>query len=130
MKHLELRIRDERAGMSGALIQFSSLLRALAKVVGNALSGEWEVFRGACGYGEQVCALEAALTAKDSTVVEGKNLLPALLSDVEYFDNVRIRLKEVDVEFGIHDNTFHFVKGDARLLEQIATEFKTTEIVS
>ena len=129
MKRYELRIHDEREGVPGVLVEFSALLNGLSKSIGEILNKNWEIFRGTYGYGEKVCSIEDCLDHQESIVISGTELLSLLLSNTEYFDNARIRLQEGWIEFGVFDNTFHYVRGERHLLEDIAAQFHTTEIV-
>lgn len=129
MSHLELRIHDERKDVKGFLIPFGIFINMLIKVIGQPIYGNWKVYRGAEGYGKGICSIEDTLNARESTIVDGSKLMPLLLSKKEYFNNARIRLCQENIEFGIHDNTFFYVKGERKKLVEIAALFKSVELI-
>ena len=125
----ELRIFDHWAENPKLLAPLSTLLRVLQALHVPGLTGRWEIFRGASGYGEMVCRLESLLEGQASLVIDASEVLQVLLNGNEYFDHAQIRLLDGDVEFGIHDSTFLFVRGQSNLLNQVKPMFKDVEIV-
>ncbi len=128
MTKFELRIHDE-GKESGILIGFNMFMHALVDCIGSKLDQQWEIFHGACGYGELICSVEDSLEDVQAIYIDPANLIEVLLEGAEYFNNVRIRIADSDIEFGIHDNTFFNVIGQREELEQIAAFFTRTEIL-
>ena len=124
----ELHIFDMQSGRR-TLIPFSVFLESLLEEFGQHLRGEWRIFHGADGYGELVIAIADSLKETTSVVVNSAELLPVLLSGEEYFEDARIEAIGTNVEFGISDSSFLFVRGNRDNLEKIAKRFDKVEVI-
>lgn len=128
MKQYELRIHDERSQGSNILISFSTLLSCLVKLFPNILEGQWEIFQKAYGYGENVCKIEERLESENTMTINSEELFPNLLAGDEYFNNVRMKKIHTNIEIGVFDSTFLYMRGSRRELEKVGECFKKTEI--
>ena len=122
MTMFELHIFDMQSGRR-TLIPFSVFLESILEELGQHLRGEWRISHGADGYGELVIAIADSLMETTSVVVNSAELLPALLSGEEYFEDARIEAIGTNYEFGISDSSFLFVRGNQDDLERIAKHF-------
>jgi hypothetical protein len=125
----ELRIFDRWSKDDRLLTPLSVLLRVLLGICPEKLRGEWKLLKGAYGYGEKVCEIEDSLAGAEFVKVDGQNLRHLLAENEQYFDNARITVPSSGLEFGIHDSTFLYVKGDRTLLDEVAAEFRDTDSV-
>lgn len=131
MNIVELRIHDTRNDNSNILIPFSLLMGCLKQVLPDIIFREWEVFQGAYGYGESVCNIESQLEEQDSiTIPSDSSVIHKLISGEEYFNNGRMKSVESQIEIGIWDSTFLYLRGNRELAENVAKFFNNVEIVS
>jgi len=126
---VELRIFDLRDD-NKALINFSDFLNMIKFLFNDFINNEWEIFKGAYGYGEKICEIEDKLENKNSIKINAKELLPYISNEQQYFDNAKIRVNNLNMEFGIHDSTFYFIRGDLDLLNNLSIKFKNTQVVN
>ena len=125
----ELRIFDRWTENDKLLTPLAVLLQLLAKVCPERIRNRWTIFRGASGYGERVCEIEDALEASDSIVVDSEEMLHLLCAGSQYFNHARIRVDASNTEFGVHDSTFLFVRGNEETLQDLKGTFRETELV-
>lgn len=125
----ELRIFDRWSKNDRLLTPLSVLLGLLLEICPEKLRGEWRILKGAHGYGERVCEIEDSLANIAFVTVDGESLLHLLAEEEQFFDNARITVLSSGLEFGIHDSTFLYVKGDSTLLDEVAARFRDTDAV-
>jgi hypothetical protein len=126
----EVQIYDRRPGTESQLAPLGELLRHLQQLAPDTLTGRWRVLRGAyAGYGRTVTDIENALVDNEYVDLEAEDLFPILLSDEEYFYNVRIEKVCEDIELGVFDTTYLYLRGPSRLVQEAAKRFKDVVIV-
>lgn len=123
----ELRIFDKRDDGSGLLVPLSGLLRTVESLRPTALSGSWLVLPGSHGFGAFVCDLEDQIEERGVVLVDGARLFPLLMDGREYFFTGRMRSCEDELEIGIEDSTYLYLKGDAGLLDRVASRYAAIE---
>lgn len=124
----ELRIHDEKDNDSNILIPFNNFIGCLQIIFPDILSGKWKIFKNAYGYGKIVCEIDEFVWNKGSLTIKGEDLFPVLLTGDEYFNNVRMKKVDEDIEIGIFDSTFIYMRGDWERLEKVRPFFKKTDI--
>lgn len=103
-----------------------ALVPALLAVYPTLMAYRWEVLPGAWGYGDWVCALEDRLPTTGTTFVNSSEVIGALEAG-ESFYNVRLRITELGLEFGLIDSAFLYVRAEKHLLESVAGHFQSIE---
>ena len=126
----EVQIYDRRPSTESQLAPLGELLRHLQQLAPGTLTGRWRVLRGAyAGYGAMVTGIEEALAGEEYVELEGENLFPVLLSDEEYFYNVRIKKVSEDIELGVFDTTYLYMRGPSQLVQEVAALFKNVIVM-
>lgn len=122
----ELRIFDmdnERR----STISNCEIINAFDKVEANITKGEWSLFKGAYGYGEYICSLEDELRDKYMITVDGNTLFDIIKLNEEYFFHVHLHKCHTDIQFGLFDSTFYFVRSEnSAFLKKLQLLFKNT----
>jgi hypothetical protein len=126
---MELRIFDRRADGSRLLVPLSDFLRIIEGLRDSGFSGQWKVLPGSHGYGEYLCNIEDQIQQKGYVVVRGEDLFPILMDGFQYFYTGRIQSCEEDLELGIEDSTYLYLKGDPDLLRVVASRYSKTTLL-
>lgn len=124
----ELKIFDKVEGES-YLISFGELIKRLEQIDSNLINGEWEIVNGAYGYGELICSIEDELKNGQQYIIDGKTIFSVLKSEEEYFYHVCMKKISSDIEIGIFDSTYLFIRSNSDvLIKQIINCFKDIQV--
>ena len=124
----ELRIFD-RDETQNRIVGNHCIVNALDKVDASIARGPWSVYKGVFGYGESICLLEDETSAGDIVTVDGDELFNLIRSEKEWFFNVCLHKHNSDIQFGLTDSTFYYVRSENEdLLTRIKTFFKNTSL--
>ena len=124
----ELRIFD-RDETQKRIVGNHRIVNALDKVDASITRGPWSVCKGVFGYGENICLLEDETDVGDTVTVDGDELFNLIRSEKEYFFNVCLLKHNSDIQFGLTDSAFYYVRSEnEELLRRIRTFFKHTSL--
>ncbi|GAA0178454.1 hypothetical protein SH2C18_15100 [Clostridium sediminicola] len=126
----ELRIFD-KVDNNKYILELGYLVKIVNSIDGVVLKGEWEIVRGAYGYGEAICQIEDKLNNGERCFVSDNEIFPLLLEDEQYFYHVTMMKVGSDISIGVFDSTFLFIKSDdERLICEIMNHFKNIQLLN
>lgn len=125
----ELRIFDKEKGFD-YILSLSELIKAIEEFDRNILNGLWVIKKGAYGYGEIICAIEDKLKSNEQIIVESSMIFPLLKSNEEYFYHVCMKKQNYDLEIGVFDSTYLFIRNNCtELLNYIKNKYKEVQFL-
>jgi hypothetical protein len=123
----ELKVFDATDGTSDILVDLLPLIAAVLAVSPTAVNWHWFLLRGAYGYGEYVCELEAQASVQDAVAVDLNEVIEHLRNG-EYFDHAEFIAPDEHVEVARIDSTFLRLRGPEALVLSCAQQFDATEV--
>lgn len=126
----ELRIFDKDHEQRHVISNYE-IINAIDKVETNITKGEWDLYKGAYGYGEYICLLEDEMKDKDMITVDGSKLFSIIRSKKEYFYHVCLHKCNSDIQIGLFDSTYYFIRSEnTTLLKNLQLLFKNTSLIN
>lgn len=124
----ELRIFDKEKDFD-YIIGLCELIKVIEEFDRNILSGPWIIKKGAYGYGETICSIEDELKNNDQFIVESSVIFPLLKLNEEYFYHVCMEKQNYDLEIGVFDSTYLFIRNNCtELLNYIKNKYKKVQL--
>jgi hypothetical protein len=125
----ELRIFDKSKN-ENLIIPIRNLIKIMESIIPNIFNALWSINKCAYGYGERVCSIEDELNYCNEIEINGEDIFPILKSGEEYFYNVCLNQADADIQFGVFDSTFLFIRSNnIFLLKKVQSSFNNTRII-
>lgn len=125
----ELRIFDHDPNRPSLLIPLSELLLALSRYDSECITGQWVIIGRCSGYGETVGRVSKETRQFGSAIIEANDIVPKILTGEEWFEDVAMYNCRSGIKIGTVDSTYHFVRGNRKLLRYVAPQFGHTSWV-
>lgn len=126
----ELRIYDKNDNQK-QVISNNEIINSLDVVDSNITKGKWDILKGMYGYGEYICLLEDEFKDKDIITVDGDKFFGIIRSKKEYFFHVCLHKCNSDIQIGLFDSTYYFIRSEnATLLKNLQLLFRDTRLIN
>jgi hypothetical protein len=111
------------------LAPLSHLVVRLEHTFPELLDERWTIKKGAEGYGTFVMGLLSELEKRATMDVLGRDVMDAIGTNQEWFDNAQFHVESLGIYFGIHDNTCLYFRGTREQMKAVAEGFIRTQLL-